>query len=452
MAAVRRAQSTIRPMKSNQLDLPRFEPTVSAALARLAAIRPGEYARTRNHLGGAVSQVSPYLTHGFVSMPEVARFLDSRHQLDLQHKFAYELGWREYFQHVWRHEGEGILESLHEGPLPDAAYASELPADIREARTGVPTIDAAVRMLYACGWLHNHARMWLASYVVHLRKVHWRAGADWMLGHLLDGDLASNHLSWQWVAGTGSHKPYLFNADNVARFAPKALAAWSAKGTVLDQGYEAIEQIARSPAPVAGTPLQQGVTEPPLHAAPPDALVAQLAQLGKTIAAPKPKAATGREVWLVPPWCLRDLPEKVAPSTLKVGLLLSDFHSRFPWSEARWRFVLTRMARLCDELWLVDAAKLKTALAKSPRVRGQASPHLAPWLQQLPAHWELEAPPLLLGEPGERCASFSQFWANRTEGLRRLTELPGLGGGGRGHDDDEAYADNEADEAEDDDA
>jgi deoxyribodipyrimidine photolyase len=82
--------------------------------------------------------------------------------------------------------------------------ARELPADIREATTGVPVVDMAVRTLYATGMLHNHARMWLASYVVHVRKVHWRCGADWLYGHLLDGDLASNHLGWQWVAGTGS--------------------------------------------------------------------------------------------------------------------------------------------------------------------------------------------------------------------------------------------------------
>jgi len=73
--------------------------------------------------------------------------------------------------------------------------------------------------------------MWLASYVVHMRKVHWRTGADWLHGHLLDGDLASNHLSWQWVAGTGSSKLYIFNADNVARYAP---ASWHSPGTVID--------------------------------------------------------------------------------------------------------------------------------------------------------------------------------------------------------------------------
>jgi hypothetical protein len=83
-----------------------------------------------------------------------------------------------------------------------AAYVRELPTEIRQGCTGVPVIDEAVYALYANGTLHNHARMGLASYVVHVRKVHWRAGADWLYSHLLDGDLASNHLSWQWVAGT----------------------------------------------------------------------------------------------------------------------------------------------------------------------------------------------------------------------------------------------------------
>ena len=59
--------------------------------------------------------------------------------------------------------------------LPDDAYASVVPADTFGARTGVPVVDAAVCQLYGTGWLHNHARMWVASYVVHLRRVHWRA-------------------------------------------------------------------------------------------------------------------------------------------------------------------------------------------------------------------------------------------------------------------------------------
>ncbi|MDE2565503.1 MAG: deoxyribodipyrimidine photolyase, partial [Burkholderiales bacterium] len=186
------------------------EPTLAAARARIAALDPERYARTRNALDGAVSGLSPYLTHGLVTLPEVLAGIPGGPGSSVQHKFVFELGWRAYFRHVWGHRGDGILRSLHPGPLPDEAYARELPDDIRQARTGVPVVDQAVRTLYATGGLHNHARLWLASYVVHWRKVHWRCGADWLYGHLLDGDLASNHLSWQWVAGTGSHRPYLF--------------------------------------------------------------------------------------------------------------------------------------------------------------------------------------------------------------------------------------------------
>ena len=149
-----------------------FPPTLAAARSRVAAVRPAAYAATRNRLDGAVSGLSPYVTHGFVTLREVLAGVAAWHRLDAQHKFVYELGWRAYFRHVWTHRGSDILASLHAGVLPEGAYARELPADLREARTGVPAIDQAVRTLYATGMLHNHARMWLASYVVHLRKVH----------------------------------------------------------------------------------------------------------------------------------------------------------------------------------------------------------------------------------------------------------------------------------------
>ena len=193
-----------------------FEPTLQAARARLAAVRPDAYAQTRNALDGAVTGLSPYLTHGLLSLREVYADVHARYALDAKHKFVFELGWRAYYRHVWAHLGEDIHKSLHAGLLPDDAYSAELPTDVVEARTGIAAIDLAVTELYSTGYLHNHARMWLASYLVHLRKVHWHAAAQWMLGHLLDGDVASNHLSWQWVAGTGSSKPYLFNAYNVS--------------------------------------------------------------------------------------------------------------------------------------------------------------------------------------------------------------------------------------------
>ena len=224
--------------------MPSFEPTLQAAKLRLDAVRPDDYARTRNALEGAVTRLSPYLTHGLLSLADVYTAVNARHALPAQHKLVFELGWRAYYRHVWQHLGEGIGQSLHAGLLPESAYLQEMPPDVLQARTGIPAIDLAVQTLYETGYLHNHARMWLASYVVHLRKVHWHVGAQWMLGHLLDGDHASNHLSWQWVAGTGSSKPYLFNADNVAKYAP---ADWHSPGTAIDVSYETMDALARRP-------------------------------------------------------------------------------------------------------------------------------------------------------------------------------------------------------------
>ena len=78
-------------------------------------------------------------------------------------------------------------------------------------------MDSFSRDLRETGYLHNHARLWLAAYLIHWRRVRWKAGALWFLEHLLCGDPASNNLSWQWVGSTGSHKPYYFNRENLEK-------------------------------------------------------------------------------------------------------------------------------------------------------------------------------------------------------------------------------------------
>jgi deoxyribodipyrimidine photo-lyase len=387
-----------------------FPPTPAAARARIAAVRPADYARSRNAIDGAVTQLSPYITHGFVSLPEVLAGVAARHRLDVQHKFVFELGWREYFGHVWQHRGDAILQSLHDGPLPEQAYAPELPADVRQARTGVPAIDTAVRTLYATGYLHNHARMWLASYLVHLRKVHWRAGADWLVAHLLDGDLASNHLNWQWVAGTGSNKPYLFNADNVAKYAP---AAWHSTGSVIDQSYEALDVMARSSRSVRATPNGDGVEEPALRSMP----------QGVAAAPPLAVSVMGRDVWLVHPWALgepaRDLPHNCLP----VGLWPTEYHDAWPWSRARWDFVGTRMAALTPLRWLASRQELALALAGARSVQTLADPHVS---ALLPPDVVQRAPQRLFADVDRPCASFSTWWTRATRGVGTLHDLPGL--------------------------
>ncbi len=392
-----------------------FAPTLAAALARIAAVQPAAYARTRNALDGAVSGLSPYITHGIVTLTDVLAGVAAQHALDVQHTFVRELGWRAFFRQVWAHRGDAVLHSLHEGPLPECAYASELPTDIRQGSTGVPVVDEAVRTLYATGMLHNHARLWLASYVVHVRKVHWRAGADWLYGHLLDGDLASNHLGWQWVAGTGSSKPYLFNADNVARYAP---AAWHSPGSVIDTSYEALDRMARQPAPQgrrerAAPNGSAARNEPPLFARPPDAL---------GLKAPDAAAAAvaGRDVWIVHPWSLGELPATLPADACVIGVFVADFHHVWRWSERRWRFVGSRMAELAAERWHGGAAAIGAALQGARSVRSIDEPHLSPWLQR----WaECDAAPALFPAVDRRCDSFSAWWPRASRGLHSAAEL-----------------------------
>jgi deoxyribodipyrimidine photo-lyase len=391
-----------------------FPPTRSAALARIAAVQPEAYARTRNAIDGAVTRLSPYITHGLVTLPEVLAGVATTFALPVQHKFVYELGWREYFRHVWAHRGDGILQSLHPGPLPDEAYAREMPADVAAAATGIPAIDEAVRELAATGWLHNHARMWLASYLVHGRKVHWRTGADWMLGQLLDGDLASNHLSWQWVAGTGSHKPYLFNADNVARHAPPS---WHSRGSAIDRGYDALEDLARSHRSLPAGRGAATLSPPPLlHAPPPEA----------GFSAPLAEAVVGRDVWLVHPWSLRPPPPGLPAGTVIIGVAWSDWHQAWPWTAARWLFVAGAMATLTRERWYAPRAAVAAVLGQARSVQAEADPHAEPALQALAPAIRLWPAPQLFRTVERACASFSQWWTQVTRGVHSVHELPGL--------------------------
>ena len=374
-----------------------FPPAPAAADARLRAVRPHDYARTRNALDGAVTGLSPYITHGLLPLHAVVSTLRAQHGLQLRDKLMQELGWRAYFHHVWRHVGDGIFTSLHEGPLPDAVYSRELPRDIVSGATGVPVIDQAVRALYRDGYLHNHARMWLASYVVHLRKIHWRAGADWMYARLLDGDLASNHLSWQWIAGTASRKPYLFNAENVARYAPPS---WHSSSSVIDTDYATLDRLARSPVlTVTASGDHTTVVAPLVHPAPP-------AHAGVSV--PVPDAIAGRDVWLVHPWSLEDPPDGVLP----VAIFDLDFHQRWPWSEQRWQWVMQRAQAITGVCWIAAGHELVAALAAARSVHGWADPHL-PWLADALG---LPYPQRPFVEPARHCQSFSA-WFSRLSGF-----------------------------------
>ncbi|MBY0503937.1 MAG: hypothetical protein K2X03_08500 [Bryobacteraceae bacterium] len=190
-----------------------------AALERLAAIDPVRYASSRNYLNGSVTRLSPYLRHGVLTLAEVRDFALRRVSHAAQAtKFITELAWRDYWQRLYAAWGEGIHHDRESYKTGHTTYSAELPEDIRAGRTGLACMDSFATDLVTTGYLHNHARMWLAAYIVHFRRIRWQAGADWFLEHLLDGDPASNHLSWQWVASTFSHKPYFFNRENLEKY------------------------------------------------------------------------------------------------------------------------------------------------------------------------------------------------------------------------------------------
>ena len=88
--------------------------------------------------------------------------------------------------------------------------------------------------------MHNHARMYLAAYVVHFRRIRWQAGAAWFLAHLLDGDAAANNYSWQWVASTFGSKPYIFNLENVDKYCGNQVDCRPETNPELDASYDAL--------------------------------------------------------------------------------------------------------------------------------------------------------------------------------------------------------------------
>jgi deoxyribodipyrimidine photo-lyase len=84
--------------------------------------------------------------------------------------------------------------------------------------TGIAPFDAWMSELREAGWLHNHVRMWVASIWIFTLRLPWTLGAELFLHHLLDGDAASNTLSWRWVAGMQTPgKHYVARAGNIAR-------------------------------------------------------------------------------------------------------------------------------------------------------------------------------------------------------------------------------------------
>ncbi|MFS8086985.1 MAG: cryptochrome/photolyase family protein [Acidobacteriota bacterium] len=190
-------------------------------LSRLVSLLP-EYARTRDVPGAdGTTRLSPHLHFGEISPHQVWRALAqaASRQTDGMLRGAEmlerELLWREFAHHVLHH-----FPHTPDAPLNPrfAAFpwrrAPKLLAAWQQGRTGIPIVDAGMRELWATGSMHNRVRMITASFLTKHMGLDWRAGARWFWDTLVDADLASNTLNWQWVAGCGADAAPYFRIFN----------------------------------------------------------------------------------------------------------------------------------------------------------------------------------------------------------------------------------------------
>lgn len=203
-------------------------------LERILAIDPIKYAQTRNYLNGRITYLSPYLSRGVISLPQIlTAILAKGYLIKAAEKLVQELAWREYFQRVWQEKQTSIWEDL-KNPQQDVMH-SYMISSVQNATTGISSIDKEINNFFETGYLHNHIRMYLASIVCNIGKAHWLIPSKWMYYHLLDGDIASNNCSWQWVAGAFSSKKYYCNQENINKYTFS-----NQTGSFLDKPYEAL--------------------------------------------------------------------------------------------------------------------------------------------------------------------------------------------------------------------
>ncbi|MFO0188711.1 MAG: FAD-binding domain-containing protein [Alphaproteobacteria bacterium] len=203
-----------------------MEPTRAAGLARLAAFTPlmgRAYAEGRNHDSGPgkprnVSALSPYIRHRLITEQEVVATAIAAHGAEVAEKFIQEVFWRSYWK-GWLAQRPAVWEAYRARVVAGLRATPESYEAAITGRTSIACFNAWVQELIETGYVHNHARMWFASIWIFTLRLPWELGADFFLRHLLDGDAASNTLSWRWVAGlhtTGKH--YVARAENIARY------------------------------------------------------------------------------------------------------------------------------------------------------------------------------------------------------------------------------------------
>ena len=238
------------------------KPSRTAALCQLDSFLSiaGLYARDRNQVKPdhpSVSRLSPAIRHRLIIEEEVVAAVLRVHPFARVEKFVQEVYWRRYWKswlslrlQVW----SDFLSDLK--TLPE----NHVVRCVEQAQSGSAVIDYFASELVRTGYLHNHARMWFAAWWVHEARLPWQGGAAFFYRHLLDGDPASNTLSWRWVAGLQTPgKTYLARRSNLEKFLAPTLLESLADGLAAFENPSALppEPISKPPITQKDWPLEQ---------------------------------------------------------------------------------------------------------------------------------------------------------------------------------------------------
>lgn len=214
-----------------------FSTVYQDVVNKIEEIDPIKYGRTRNHIDGAVTKLSPYISRGVISTKMIAdKILSKGYTFNEIEFFLKELAWRDYYQQVHIALKDNINADVRQ--LQENVTTYEIPSAIVNANTSIDAIDQSINELYTTGYMHNHLRLYIASICCNIAQCHWSNPSTWMYYHLLDADWASNTLSWQWVAGSFGSKKYFANQENINKYCNS-----SQLNTFLDVSYDSFNNI-----------------------------------------------------------------------------------------------------------------------------------------------------------------------------------------------------------------
>lgn len=227
--------------------------TRKESLDRLEEFLPhaARYTGRRNHVEighNNVSRLSTATRTRLVLESELCEAARAHHDACRIEKFEQEVWWRLYWK-GWLELRPSVWDSYRDD-LGQLEWTERAEA-VAKGDSGMAILDHFARELLETGYLHNHARMWWASYWIHGEGLPWQLGAEWFLRHLLDGDPASNTLSWRWVAGLQTKgKSYLVRRDNIEHFVDPELLATHPEGLDRLASIEAVPiEFREPPAP-----------------------------------------------------------------------------------------------------------------------------------------------------------------------------------------------------------